>query len=332
MTKPNLKLALLLVLTAAGCGQIIGLGDYEIDPSLDGAGKGGSRSGEGGEAGEPSRSGASSGGKGGTAPQPSGGEGGTRPVETPTAGESGRSPNNGGAGGDEPGPAVIPCDSITCCTSKGGRAVGEELLVIPVSSACDPLTEYCEPNYGGFEYGPKADGNSPWTESSELDFPLVTDGVEEKTNPHKGTYLAFLGGVRGEKSLLISQPFDIPSDAGWITLSGYRLFETDRADPSVMDNEDTMSFSLWDESDPQEVPFYWDREDPGLAADWTKFERSFDAAPHQGTTRYLYALGQTDELSDRYGAGGAGTNEDYPASSNYMLDDLSLKVFRCYER
>lgn len=332
--KLNLNLGFVLLLAAGGCGQIIGLGDYEIDPKLDGpSGRAGTRN-EGGEGGDPSHGGSSNGangGKAGSNPQPVAGEGGTKPVPNPTAGEAGQPPTDGGTGGVAPGPVVIPCDSVDCCTTKGGRAVGEELLVVPVSTTCDPLTEYCDPSYGGFEYGPKADGNSPWAETSEKGFPLVTDGVEEGSEPHKGTYLAFLGGVHDESSLLISQPLDIPSDAGWLTLSGYRLFEADRADPSDMENGDSMSLSLWDETDVLEVPFYWDYSDPGIAADWTKFESTFDAEPHQGTTRYLYALGKTDSWSDADGTGGAA-NVGYPGGSNYMIDDLSLKVFRCYPR
>ncbi len=333
--KPNLNLAFLVLFAAVGCGQIIGLGDYEIDPKLHGpSGKAGTRNNEGGEGGDPSHGGTpnggtSNGGKAGSSPQPVGGEGGTKPVVNPTAGEAGQ-PTDGGTGGGAPGPVVIPCDSVNCCNLRGGRAVGEELLVVPVPSTCDPLTEYCDEAYGGFEYGTKADGNSPWAESSKQDYPLVTDGVEEGSEPHKGTYLAFLGGVHDEESLLISQPFEIPSDAGWLTLSGYRLFEADRADPTETDNADKMSLSLWDDTNPLEVPFYWDNTDPGIATDWTKFESTFDATPHQGTTRYLYALGETDDWSDADGTGGAAAG--YPGGSNYMLDDLSLKVFRCYER
>jgi hypothetical protein len=332
MKQRNLRLAFVLLLTAGGCSQIIGLGDYDIDPKLDGPTKAGSRNNEGGEGGDPSQGGTSNGGKAGSSPQPVGGEGGTKPIVNPGAGEAGQPPSDGGAGGGAPGPVLIPCDSVNCCTTKGGRTVGEELLVIPVPSDCDTLTDYCEPGYGGFEYGTKAEGNSPWAESSQQDYPLVTDGVEEGSTPYKGTYLAFLGGVHDESSLLISQPIDIPSDAGWLTLSGYRLFEADRADPTVADNEDTMSLSLWDATDPLEVPFYWDNTNPGIATDWTKFEATFDATPHQGTTRYLYALGETDDWSDADGAGGAGSGAGFPGGSNYMLDELSLKVFRCYER
>ncbi len=333
MRKRNLQLALMTLLTAAGCGQIIGLSDYDIDPKLDSAGKAGSTTqSQGGEGGAPDRGGSSNGGKAGSMPQPQGGEGGAPIVNPGNAGNAGQAgqPGEGGGGGATPGPKVIPCDSVSCCTTKGGRAVGEELLVTTVSSACDPQNEYCDPYYGGFEFGTAAEGNSPWSESSAQMFPLITDGELEGSTPHKGTYLAFLGGVHEESSLLVSQPIEVPGDAGWFVLSGYRLFEADRADPTVADNRDTASLSLWDDSDPLEVPFYWDYTDPGIASDWTKFEATFDAAPHQGQTRYLYALGETDDWSDADGTGGAAA--DYPGGSNYMLDDVSLKVFRCYER
>jgi len=334
MRTHNVNLVLFTLLSAVGCGQIIGLGDYEIDPKLDGPAKGGSAIiPQGGEGGDPSRGGSSNGGKGGTS-QAHAGEGGTVPMMV--AGHAGQ--NEAGGGGAGPDTPIIACDSLACCTKKGGRAVGEELLVTLPPTGCAPTTEYCRPYYGGFEYGTADDGNSPWEETSSQGFPLVTDGVAEMSTPYKGDYFAFLGGVHNESSLLVSLPIEVPADAGWLVLSGFRFFETDRADPSVADNGDKMSFSLWDAKNPLEVPFYWDYKDPGVVSDWTKFEASIDATPHQGTTRYLYALGETDDWSDRDavaagGAGGEGSvGPDYPPGSNYMIDEVSLKVFRCYER
>jgi hypothetical protein len=45
------------------------------------------------------------------------------------------------------------------------------------------------------------------------------------------------------------------------------------------------------------------------------------ATPHQGTTRYLDFGGVADDYF----------TDDTIDGSNYMFDDLSLKVFRCYE-
>lgn len=330
MKKRNLNSAFVLLFMVGGCSQIIGLGDYDIDPKLDG--KAGSNGGiiTGGEAGE-GGSGATAGkaGSSGSGAQPQGGAGG-EPVVEPSAGQAGEAPN-GGAGGSEPGKVLIPCDSAACCSNKGGKAVGEELLnKLDVPAGCNPTRDYCDPYYGGFEFGAAADGNSPWEESSSQNLPLVTDGTAESSTPHRGKYHAFLAGVHDEESVLISQPIEIPSDAGWLVLNGYRLFELDRADPSDSANGDVASLSLWDDADPLEVPFYWDYQDPGAASDWTKFENSFDAAPHQGKTRFLYVTGSTDDWSDADGTGGAAA--DFPNSSNYMYDDVSLKVFRCYAR
>jgi len=337
MRTRHLNLALMTLLAAVGCQQIIGLSDYDIDPKLDGGGKGGAILPQGGEGGDPSRSGSSNGGKGGSGgnsgntggstSQPRGGEGGTVPMMV--AGQAGQGEAGTGGVPDKP---PIPCDSVACCTKAGGVAAAEELLVTTPPTGCNPMRDYCEPAYGGFEYGTADDGNSPWTEDSSQGFPLVTDGTDEESSPHKGTYLAFLGGVHEETSLLVSLPFKVPDDAGWLVLSGFRFFEIDRADPSVPDNQDRMSFSLWDETDLLELPVFWDNTNPGDVSDWTKFEVSFSAKDHQGQVRYLYALGETDDWSDRdAGSGGAGgAPPDFPASSNYMIDDLSLKVYRCY--
>src|SRR5690349_507178 len=109
----RLNLTLLALLSVAGCSQVLGLGDYEI---VEG----------------PTASGGSSSGSAG---RPSGGE----PSE-PEGGQGGEV-NGGGA----PGREIIECDSPDCCSTKGGTAVGVELL-----------------SDGGFELGPAVDELSPW--------------------------------------------------------------------------------------------------------------------------------------------------------------------------
>ena len=331
----HFDLTLLSLATLAGCSQILGVDDYQIDRSLDGrsgnASSGGSRS-EGGktnEGGDPgtgafpsggsSPGGSSPGGSspGGSSPggsSPGGSsqggssqDGGSPQGGEPQVGQAGEPPvGQAGAGGEGGAPAqvIIPCDSVVCCSNEGGEPdAGVELL-----------------QDGGFELGTVADGLTPWTELSVQEAPLITDGSAEDATPNKGTYFAFLGGLEDEISIIDSETFTVPSDAGWLVFSAYRYFQLDSAIDDEL-NQDLLAISLYDPATEDLVDglSYWDNTDPGQTNTWTRFEVRVSAAEHQGQPRYLSALGSTD----------AYVTDGDLVSSNYMLDDLSLKAFRC---
>lgn len=328
----TLKLSLASALLLAGCSQILGLGDYEIDKTLDGDSSHGGAADDGGSGGKNSSGGkANDAGKTGTeageGPVSNGGKnndtGGTAGTGNTSAGEGGEPPapqggaagtgpvGEGGAGGDGgappvPGPVLIPCDSVTCCTSKGGTPdAGVELL-----------------KDGGFEAGTALDGATPWTETSTGDYPLITDGTVEKASPHKGTYFAFLAGVKDETSILESETFNVPADAGWLVLSYYRKFQLDSA-ASDTANGDLMGISLYEPGTDDLITLlsYWDKDEPGATSGWLRTDESVSAKDDAGQERYLLALGSTD----------AHVTDADLASTNYMIDDLSLKAFRCYQ-
>lgn len=303
------SVSFLTLLTIGGCAQVIGLSDYKVDPSLDGKG-GKGVSPEGGDG--PSKGGSSAGKS--SIPQGGddtggsvalGGQGG-EPVagSAPVGGE-------GGAGGGE----LVPCDSLDCCTKQGGKAVGTEII-----------TDL------GFEGGPVEDGNTAWTEEStktlEIITPTDTDGTGLGFKSHAGMYYAYLSGIAGEQSTIYTPNFIVPKDAGWMTLTGYRIFQIDLQDAT---NGDFAGIGLYDPADtnPVELPFFWGAPPahPDGWADkstWTKFEASWDAAPHQGKKRYMGIRGS----SDTYPAAPPAGDLD---SSSFLFDDVSLKVYRCYK-
>jgi hypothetical protein len=294
------------LLAIGGCAQVIGLSDYKVDPSLDGKAGKSSTGGEGGDGG--SSAGKTSippGGEdtGGSVALGGGGQGGEPAgvAGAPAGGE-------GGAGGG----VLVPCDSLDCCTKQGGHAVGTEII-----------TDV------GFEGGPVEEGNMAWTEEStkslEIITPTDTDGTGLGFKSHAGMYYAYLSGLAGEESTIYTPNFTVPKDAGWMTLTGYRIFQIDTQDAT---NDDFAGIALYDpaETDPVELPFFWGAPPahPDGWADkstWTKFEESWDALPHQGKKRYLGIRGSSDMYS---------TDPDLDSSS-FLFDDVSLKVYRCYQ-
>lgn len=305
---------------AAGCTQILGLGDYEIDPTLDpktsGGGEGGSGEGKAGTQSTAGKAGSSS--SGGTksdagAPNPgNAGEGG-EPISSGFAGAGGETnPGGGGSSG-----TLVPCDSVDCCASEGGKPVGVELL-----------------SDGGFELGTPSDG-SPWLEEFLKDGDAYTD--EAITNdlllgfmPKSGSYYVYLSGIPGEQASVYSEDLQIPADAGWLTVSGYRYFQIDKQDAT---NADFAGIGFYDPLDDKGyiVPFYWTgTSDDGWGAtnaSWKSFSASWDAAPHAGKTRYLGLRGS----SDHYPVPPAGADASFTKASSYLFDQVSLKVFRCYK-
>ncbi len=305
----------LTLLAAAGCSQIIGLSDYEIDPSLDDT-SGGTDSGDGGEsnptagnggkkpvgpvggaAGDNAIGPAGAGGEGGNGGEPQGGA-------PPNGGNAGAGGAEGGEGGEAPG-VVVPCDSTSCCTLAGGVPRSVELLAD-----------------GGMELGPIQDGNPYWTRKSTGDYEPITS--DDTWPAQSSPYYAWLAGEVDETTVLWSEDVDIPSNAGWLQVSGYRLFEVDSHDAENYDEAAVGMYGYGEEPEDEVALFYW--TDPSIsdslgwgdAEDWTPFSTSFSAAPHVGKTRYLSFLGSADA---------------YPEGlvSHYLFDTISLKAFTCYK-
>ncbi len=308
----KLNLTFVSLLTIAGCSQVLGIGDYDIDPSLDG--KGGSTAGGGGsdgEGGEPSTNPGGNAGQAGEASpvggQP-GGEGGQ-------AGQGGEPVTQGGQGGAAPDD-IIPCDSVQCCTSKGGTPVGVELL-----------------GDGSFELGPASEGSSPWFEDSTNGFDVVTNDPDYGFEAKTGSYYAYLSGLQGERSTIYSEDVTIPKNAGWLTVSGYRLFQIDAQDDV---NEDFCLIAFYAPSleDPVELPFWWGKpmEYPDGWGDtpiWKKFEASWDATDHQGLVRYIGIRGESDAYPAKPAEPPVPPAEAPTVASSFLFDDVSLKAFTC---
>jgi hypothetical protein len=318
MRKQNFNLTLSLLLTLGGCSQIIGLSDYDIDNKLGAAGEASTDGGDG--SGGKTTTGGKNGNAGtnntpgGDTSMPQGGDQNMPQGGDQNMPQGGQAPQGGsdGAGGAAPLGALIPCDSAECCTLKGGKAVGLEIF-----------------KDGGFEGGPVGDGNTAWTQESTNDEEIITLTDPDNTalffDSHSGDYYAYLSGIAGETSSVYTPNFVVPKDAGWMTLSGYRYFQVDTADNM---NKDFCGIALYDPAvtDPAELPFFWGI--PGTHPDgwadersWKKFEASWDAVPHQGQKRYMGFRGSSDSYS---------TDADLDSSS-FLFDDVSLKVYRCYE-
>jgi hypothetical protein len=308
MTSSRLNVLAALLL-AGGCSQILGISDYEIDNDLGDTGEGGD-TGQGGDGAVSGKGGKAGAGDAGAPPQAGegpglgGGDQGGMPGQGGD-GMVGGSTGEGGEGGSGLG-ELVPCDSTSCCNDAGGTVVLTEVL----------------PD-GGFELGTYAEGNTPWYESSSNNYAIITDGLAESVTPRSGDYLAFLCGVDDEISTLQSPVLDVPADAGWFELTVFRWFEIDG--PLDQTNEDFVSISLFSSpsDEIEELIEYWDQAgDAGDTNTWTRYTASIDAAPHVGKNLYLLFLGQTDLITDNTISGGG---------SNYMFDDLSLKVGRCYK-
>jgi hypothetical protein len=284
-----------LTAAAAGCSQIVGISDYEIDPKLDGpaGGEGGRGSGTAGTAGTLNAGGLSGGqpANDGGAPDPGG-------AGSPMSGEA-------GAGGAAPG-VIVPCDSADCCAALGGTARGVELL-----------------KDGGFELG-GPDAESPWGEvTTTAGNPLIIDDLSFGFEPKVGDWFVYLSGLPGEESIIYQTPV-VPKDAGWLVVSGWRLFQVDTQDDM---NKDFATIGIYEypSGDRVEIAAYWSappaQDGWGDAPKWTRFEYSFDALPHQGLKREIDFWGSSDEYS---------TDTESKASS-YLFDELSFKSFSCYK-
>ncbi|HYJ08191.1 MAG TPA: hypothetical protein VEX18_04265 [Polyangiaceae bacterium] len=313
MTSSNLRVLLATLILGSGCSQILGLGDYEIDGDLDHKGSGGDENpGQGGapgQGGNDSRGGKSQSGDAGMgAREP---EGGSAPM--PMAGAStGGVGAQGGVGGEAQGGSgsvVIPCDSPECCEDEGGTAVSEEAL-----------------SDGGFEEGPIVQGgSSPWTYSTNSANLQLIQEAGNGWLPRAGTYFAYLSGIASEESYVYSEDFTVPEDAGWFELSGYRRFQIDTQD-EVNDDYSFVAFVGYGASEDNIFLFDWGNpmtspDDWGATAGWSRFATSWAATPYRGEDRYITLAGVSDDY----------TLDDTLTASSYLYDDVSVKIFRCYE-
>lgn len=331
MTAIHRSKLVLTLLAIGGCSQIIGLSDYEVDPSLDEPGSGGESAGSGGKTnaggktsvipglgGEGGAVGGTSGeggvlNEGGVSGDGAGGDAqGGEPSVGGASGSGGSSGSGGKGGSGGTGTVLVPCDSAACCTLAAGVATGVELL-----------------EDGGFELGTVAEGNTPWTESSTNDIPAITDDTSFGWSPREGLYYAYLAGLQDETSTIWSEDVTIPNDAGWIEVTGYRLFQVDATDATNSDYS-VVGFYGYEANSPDEEPFYW--TDPAVTGSngwgnvsvWTRFTASWSATPHKGKVRYLGIEGYADTYP-------VVTDPDDTDASSYLYDSISLKVFRCYK-
>jgi hypothetical protein len=309
MRKLNRNLTLATLLTLGGCAQIIGISDYDIDPKLGTAGSAmtdggetsaGGKSDTGGKSSSPGGDGPSNGGDT-TLPQ---GGGQTLP-------QGGEAPLGGGGadtgtGGAPPLGEVVPCDSAECCTQLGGTAVGVELL-----------------KDGGFELGTPDDG-SPWKEvSTTTSNEVIINDLSFGFAPKAGDWFVYLSGIAGENSVIYQLPV-IPKDAGWLVVSGWRLFQIDTQDDVNMDFAGVGLYE-YPSGNALDIPFYWSlapaKDGWGDTPTWKRFEASLDALPTQGKKIEIDFRGSSDDYS---------TDVDL-SSSSYLFDELSLKSFRCFK-
>lgn len=287
--KSSLKLSLAAALVLGGCSQLLGLGDYDIDSSLDPAGNAG-EGGGGADVGGAGGDGDGGGGDGGRVGEGGGaGEGGT------PGGEAGAGAGGGGGGG----PVLIDCDSTDCCQKAGGTVGSLELL----------------PN-GDFEANRAA-----WGMSSENGYPIFTKESADTINANSGSWFAWIGGSENDVGVLGSPTFRLPDATGWLKLQGYRLFAFD----SLALTGDFAQVSLWDvdAEDFALVFLEWDNSEYD-SFDWELFEAEVPAAPFLNRDYQLSVAGVTD---DQYDADPSDPEGQF--ASNFFFDDLSLKAQLC---
>jgi len=153
---------------------------------------------------------------------------------------------------------------------------------------------------------------------------LIINDLSFGFNPKLGDYFAYLSGIASEEST-IYQDVVVPKDAGWLVVSGYRLFQVDSQDDVNLDFCGIGLYS-YPAADLVELPFYWGRPTDstdgwGDTPTWKFFQASWDATPHQGLKREIDFRGSSDDYS---------TDVDL-TSSSYLFDELSLKAYRCYK-
>ena len=295
--RTSLNLALFTILTAAGCGQILGISDYEIDPKL------GPDTGEGGGPGEGgSSSGGKTGGKSGSTSQGGGDDQGGEPGqggEPAQAGGPGQGGTGaGGEGGQPPAVVVIPCDSIECCENAGGIVDEREML-----------------DNVGFEQG-----QAWWGEDSSSGYDLIVNETDTDTvNAHAGAWFTWFGGATDEIAVMLTPTLDIPADTGWVTLSGWRFSVFD----STTLTTDYSQIQLYEEGiydQPYEDIFLFDNYTDHDTSNWTAFEAGGPGEFYAGLPLQLSIIGVTDALAD---------DEVAQAASNFFYDDISFTSSRC---
>lgn len=152
----------------------------------------------------------------------------------------------------------------------------------------------------GFEQG----SNGDWMEYSFQDYPLIVPEGETSINAHGGTYLAWLGGLDGEVSVL-SQSVDIPASAPSFYLYTFFWIGSMEPDCSTSDTPDSFWLSVNDEL----VEGYVMCQDY-VTGDWIEGAFTTDLGAWAGQTVNLQIVAFTDDKPDTY--------------SNLFLDDLSF--------
>lgn len=300
-----LSVSFVSLLVVAGCSQLIGLGDYEIDPSLDGAaGDAGAQGGDGSGGKSPGGAGSDQGGEPGAGAQ--GGDPGVAGQGGEPGSHGGEPPiTQAGAGGQGGEPAVIiDCDSADCCDEAGGEIVETELVL-----------------NGDFEAGRAA-----WSQGyiTNTEYSVLVKETASSIDANSGSWYAWLGGVESDSCYLDSPSFVIPKRTGWITATGYRYFAFD----SLEGTGDLACLVMYvaGTSDVAEAFDCWDNYEFDTE-DWVDFSYSVPAADYIDGEYTFSTVADTDDMFD-----GDPEDEESQKASNFFFDDLSLKAATCVKR
>jgi hypothetical protein len=302
MKSQNAKFGMLLLLAAAGCAQIIGLSDYEIDSGLGDAGEGGQAQGEGGgdTSGSSGKAGGGDAGAGNVGQGGDVGQAGEPPVQGGMPAVAGSGAGGEGGSGDVP-VTVIPCDSVECCTSAGGVADDRQLLQ-------------------NFDF---ETGHEWWTEYS-LQFGdeglIVSEDDTDTINAHAGAWFVWIGGELDEIASLTSPSVTVPADTGWLTVGGYRYLVYDSTDATLAPF-DWVAVSLYQEGDWLEDIFLWDDYLYDNNS-WFNFEVTFPADTYAGMSFEFAVEAVIDDLQE---------DPAGQTASNFFFDDLTFVASRCIE-
>jgi hypothetical protein len=281
---------LTVVVVLGACSNIIGISNYEIDPSL---GEGGT-SAQGGKAsaGEPSAAGDETGGStvGGSQAHPGGNGGDAGDPNGGTAGAAG-DPNAGGQGGAAPTGCTQAgdCDDTIDCTVDACGADGvcthtaDDTLCTPLAGSCATCTAGigCVETPGAVKellLDPGFDlKTGDWVEYKDgLPASIVADATAQ--TPGIAVHLGPAPAAATQQGFIdLSQQITIPKSTVLLTVSGYyKLTPGKLADPIRDANDDYATltlFSLADENgDFVRFTDYhrWNGSDPKQAV-WTAF-------------------------------------------------------------
>ena len=320
------------------CSTIIGLGDYDIVPSLGAAG-----SPAGNEGGEPSSGGTHQGGKGqggsvsgggtaagadtgGDAGSPGGGTAsGGGSAGSSAAGEGGGS-GQGGEGGspDTPGcQSSRDCDDSIDCTTDACNARGV-CTHTPKDTACDAGNcEVCTLGIGCVA-GPKKNyellvdpafdlGSTDWSQQSDT---FNDQNIFSDPKAQSGTMIAKFGpaaaDAKAQEYADLLQYVTIPADTVAITLTGYYQLKPGVKKPA----DDYVAVGFWDPASSSIMPaeqFHSFAGSGGAKSAWTAFSYALTAAEVKGLAGKEYTFDLVANVWD----------------SEYRFDSLKLTGSSC---